>query len=354
MNMTQDPIKFYSYSGCETSPKVRDCVDFKYKNVDIQFPCIILMSVNNWNDYGYYTHFEGFYLPDKDDEIIELGTVIIIQSKAVNCHTTLPNEFEELSKTEFFSRGFFDFYNRLKSHEKIKDVVLSALNDIYFYHYTKESICKVDKALSRPYDTSLFRCNHIDFDISSEYAKDSKDMLDKISNLVNFLDKIEDENDKKVMARLLYGSIITSLESYLGDAFRYHIFGLKTKAYFYSFLKNYDFPKGEKRYSWKELGLKGNKIGEFIENKVKDVINDISFHNLGRVNELFKDILNVDLPKTWTNFNDSIQKRHDIFHRNGKTVAGTIIVIESSELSILIIDVKEFIGEMERILLAQL
>ena len=349
--MGEETLKFYSYYECEKSPTEADCSNFKSSKKDISYPCIVLMRFNNWNDYSHYTHFDGFYLPNKD-EIIELGTVIIIQSKAVDKHTNLPAEFEELSKNEFFSRGFLDYYNKLKSIEKIKDLVLSTLNDIYFHHYTKDDICKNDPTLSSPYDNSLFRSNYIDFDISSEYAKDSKDMLDKISNLVESLDKIENKDDMKFLARLLYGSIITSLESYLGDAFRYHIFS--NKAYFYSFLKNYDFPKGEKKYSWKELGLKGNKIGEFIENKVKDVINDISFHNLSNVNELFKKIINVDLPKSWSNFNDSIQKRHDIFHRNGKTVAETIIDIDSSELSKLKEDVKDFIGEMERIFLAQL
>lgn len=352
--MGKERIKFYSYYGCEKIPNFTDCDIFKEQKKDIVYPCIVFMRDNSWNDYNYYSHFNVFYLLDKN-KIHELGIVVIIQSKAVEGYTLLPNEFNELSKKEFFSRGSFNYYNQLNSLGSLKETVLSALNDIYFFHYTKKDIYKIDINLSDPYDNSLFRSKFIDFDISSEYAKDSKDILDRIHNLVKSLNKVKDENDQKFMARLLYGSIITSLESYLGDAFRSHIFNDKyNKSYIYSFLKNYDFPKGEKKYSWKELGLKGNKIGEFIENKIKVVINDISFHRLDIVNELYKDILNVDLPKNWSNFNDSIQKRHDIFHRNGKTVAGTTLEIKHSELLSLIGDVKNFIGEMERILLAQI
>jgi hypothetical protein len=345
--MTENKIHFYSYYGCDKSPNFEDCMTFDHVNEDISFPCIVLMRFNNWNDYNYHTHFQAFYLPNKG-KINKLGTVVIIQSKAENKYTKLPDKFHELSKKKYFSRGFFDFYKQLDLFGKIKDEVLGALNDIYFFHYTREDICKIDFTLSTPYDDSLFRNNYIDFDISSEYARDSNDMFDRISSLVWSLDKIEGENDRKVMSRLLFGSIITSLEAYLGDAFKFFIF--KHKKHFNSFLKNHKFP--EKKISWEKLG--SEDIDSYIRKKVQDTINNISFHNLKKVNKLYKDILNVDLPKNWSNFNDSIRKRHDIFHRNGKTIAGTTLEIEPSEISSLIRDAKNFISEMERILLTQI
>lgn len=345
----ENKIKFYSYYECVRSPTTVDCITFKSKKTDIAFPCIVLMRFNNWNDYGNYTHFDAYYLSNKD-EIFELGTVMIIQSKAVDSRTKLPDEFEELSKNEFFSRGTLLFYNNLKSFEKIKDVVLSALNDIHFHHYSREDICKIDIGLSSPYDNSLFRNEFYELEISSEYAKNSLEILDKITSCVDSLSKLDDEN-QNIIRKLLYGSVITSLESYLGDAFKYHV--INNKSYFYSFLKNYDF-KNEKKYDLKELGLHGDKIGEFIENKIKEIMNNTIFHKVELVCGLYKKILNVDLPSTIMDFKDSIQKRHDIFHRNGKNIVGIDLDIQSSDINELIISVKKFISETEKIMSAQM
>ncbi len=344
-----ESLIFYSYYKCIKSPKEEDCINFKKNNPEIKYPCLILMRVNNWNDYKYYTNFDIFYLPNKD-EVIELGIVKIIQSKAKDFYTILPDKFEQLSKNEFFSRGTLSFYNELKSLEKIKNIILSSLNDIYYHHYTKEGLSKIDMSLLVPYEQSLFRDDFYDLDVASEYAKNSLNMLYKIKNCVASLSKL-DENNQKVIRKLLYGSVITALESYLGDAFKYHV--INNKSYFYSFLKNYDF-KGEKKYDLNELGLHGNKIGEFIENRIKEIMNNIIFHKIELVNELYKQILNIDLLPMIMDFREAIQKRHDIFHRNGKNITGIDLNIQSYDILTLISQVKKFISETECIMAAQI
>jgi len=349
---TSETLTFYSFHDCVRIPEESDYVTFKkthFKNIN--YPCLILIRYNGWNDFGYFTHFNTLYLPNEQD-IIPLGDVKIIQSGAMNFNTNLPTEFKDLSKNKFFSRGTLSFYKKLRSLGELKNTVLSALNDIHYHDYTKEHISNIDGGcLLKPYEDSLFRDDFYDLEVSSEYAKDSLEMLDKISGCVTSLSTL-DEPKQEVIRKLLYGSVITSLEIYLGDAFKYHV--INNKSYFYSFLKNYEFPKGEKKYNLKELSLHGNKIGEFIVNKVKEIMNNIIFHKLELVDELYRDILNINLPSTWIDFQDAIKKRHDIFHRNGKNIVGNDLNIQSHEVSALITQVKKFISEMELIMNAQI
>jgi hypothetical protein len=342
-------IHFYSFNGCSKSPKLDDCIEFKSKKTDLEFPCVVLMRFNNWNDYSHYTHFNAFFLKDKETEIIDLGTIMIIQSKAKDLTTNLPDEFTELSKEEYFSRGTLFFYNKLTENLEIKEDILSNLNDIHFHHYSREHICKIDSDLSDAYDNSLFRNDFYELEVSSEYAKNSLEIIDKINACLESLSKL-DENSQKIVQKLLYGSVITALESYLGDAFKYHV--INKKSFFYSFLKNYDF-KNEKKYDLKELGLHGDKIGEFIENRIKEIMNNTIFHKVELVNELYKKILNVELHSSLMDFKDPIQKRHDIFHRNGKNIAGIDLEISSGDITNLIQSVKKFISETEKIITAQ-
>jgi hypothetical protein len=346
--MEKTKIKFYSYYDSKRTPNHTDAFNFKIKKTDIVFPCIVLVRCNNWNDYGFHSHFETFYLPDNKD-IVELGAVKIIQSKAVNCDTKLPDEFDELSKKEFFSRGALSFYNKLNSFGDIKDIVLSALNDVHFNRYSKEYICEVDNDLRYPYDNSLFRDDSSELEVSSDYAKYSLDILEKITSCVASLSKLDDK-EQKIIRKLLYGSVITSLETYLGDAFKYRV--INNESYYSSFLMNYRF-EDKKKYNLKELGLQGAKIGEFIKQKVKENLNNIIFHKVDLVKTLYREILNIDLPSTVMDFQDSIQKRHDIFHRNGKDIAGFDLNIQSSDITALIVLVKKFIIETEKIMAAQ-
>ncbi len=339
------PLNFYAIHNSAKLGELSCCLDFE-KNNNLNYPCLIFVRVNSWNDYNYYSHFFTFYFKGRN-KCKSLGNVKIIQYNAKEGYTTLPDSFEELPKEEFFSRGAICFYNNLK-FDGLKDRVLSSINDIHYNDYTKEHILKIgDGNLIFPYNQSLFRADFCDLEVSSEYAKNSLDILKKIEDCKNSLSKLDEEH-QIVIKKLLYGSIITSLESYLGDAFKYHV--INNKNYFYSFLKNYDFPSGEKKYNLSELGLQGEKIGEFIENKVKEIMDNIIFHNIRMTRELYRKILNIELPERLMSFQEDIQKRHDIFHRSGKNRAGIDMEIHSGEISYLITRVQKFIGDSEHIL----
>ncbi len=344
-----EKIHFYSYNDCKKTPVIGNCIYFKeIVRKDISFPCVVLMRNNTWNDYSYYTNFEGFYLPD-NHKLIPLGTICIIHSKAKECKTELPAEFMELPKKEFFSRGKLSFYDKLNSLANIKSTILSALNDIHFYHYTLEDIQKIDIALLYPYINSLFREDYYEIEVSSQYYKNSISMLNKILSCLNSISQMDGEN-QKIMKKLLFGAVITTLESYLGDAFKYKV--LNDKKYYYSFLKNYKF-ETEKNYSLNELAEHENKLDKFLESKVNEHLGNIIFHKIELVIGLYKKILNVELQPSLGSFKESIQKRHDIFHRNGKNIAGGEVGIEEADIRYIVNKTMKFIGETEKIIIAQ-
>ncbi len=343
--MEEKKLSFYSIHDSGKAEENKSAFNFEEKN-NLNYPCLIFVRINSWNDYSFYSNFRVFYLREKI-HIRDLGIVKIIQYQAEHCRTTLPSSFDELKKDEFFSRGTLSFYNNLKLIG-LRDGVLSSINDIHYNNYNKEDILKIgDGSLLFPYQGSLFREDFQDLEVSSGYARNSFEMLNKIQKCETSLSEINDE-EKEVIRKLLYGSVITCLESYLGDAFKFNV--INNKSYFYSFLKNYDFPRGETKYNLSDLGLKGNEIGEFIENKVKEIMNNIIFHNIKLTKELYKSILNIELPEELIGFQEDIQKRHDIFHRNGKNIAGGDVIIKETEIEHLIDKVRKFVGNCEHIL----
>lgn len=318
---------------------------------EISYPCLILVRNNGWNDYSYYTHFTPVFFQKADISTV-LSTVKIIQVKAKDLRTELPREFKELPKNEFFSRGSIKYYEELGKITGYKDLILCALNDIHFNDYSEDYFIKYEGGeLLYPYMNSLFRDDYFNLEVSSNYAKSAVETLDKISLCVDTVSKMEEPN-KKVMLNLLYGSVITTLESYLGDAFKFHI--MNNESYFYSFLKNYKFSKEENKYNIRELGLHGDKIGQFIKNKVKETMDKIIFHRVEIVDEIYKEILNIDLPGSLLGFKDAIQKRHDIFHRNGKDREGVELEIKDNQIRSLIYSVKKFISNVEILIRAKI
>jgi len=233
-----------------------------------------------------------------------------------------------------------------------RETILKAVNDVYHKGYSKKYFVRKGNAiLLSAYENSLFRGDDPEYsEISSEYAKESRNILKKIRASTISICNSEDEN-KDLIKKLIYGAVITTLESYLGDAFKYNV--INNKSYFYSFLKNFDFGHEDKEYRLSELGLQGDNIGKFIEERVKKIMNEQSFHNLHLVKKLYKKILNINLPENLMKFQEAVQKRHDIFHRNGKNIDGIELKIEEGDIYELVTEVENIIKEIETILEAR-
>jgi hypothetical protein len=110
---------------------------------------------------------------------------------------------------------------------------------------------------------------------------------------------------EKPLHRMLYASVITAMESYLSDAF--------TKVVLSNHEKLKIFVRTTKEFQNQKISLSDifQRI-EKIDQEVSDYLAGISFHNLGKVEALYKNTLDIEFPKEQARrIRKAIAIRHD-------------------------------------------
>jgi len=137
--------------------------------------------------------------------------------------------------------------------------------------------------------------------------------------------------------RMIYASVITSLETYLCDAFYKKV--INSNDLIEKFIrKNKEF--SEKKYSLDEI----IDWQTSIKKKVTKYLFDVMWHNLPKVEHFYNNVIEVDFPEDYTNILRAINNRHDIVHRNGKNSKGSTHKISRKQVINLIDEVKEFVN----------
>jgi putative zinc ribbon protein/HEPN superfamily RiboL-PSP-like protein len=170
-------------------------------------------------------------------------------------------------------------------------------------------------------------------------------------NNISTLRKLLSEQDLKYSKRLkqpyyrmIYSSTITSLETYLSDAF-YKKVSINNELLEKFIATNPEFAK--RQYSLTEV-IDWHKN---LRKRVTDYLFNISWHNLPKIQNMYKDVLGVNFPEDISNLHKAVAIRHDIVHRNGRTKPGSIHQLDKSKLLNLISDVKDFVSYINRQLL---
>ena len=129
---------------------------------------------------------------------------------------------------------------------------------------------------------------------------------------------------------------ITLMESYLSDTFINTVLGNDT--YIRRFVETFH------DYSSEMVKLNDiySKFDE-LDIKVTKSMMDIIYHNIPKVQGMYKDTLGVDFPKDIKIIHKAISYRHDIVHRNGKDKKGTMCNFN-------IENVIEILTEVERLI----
>ncbi|MBU3177643.1 hypothetical protein KPL47_15015 [Clostridium estertheticum] len=156
--------------------------------------------------------------------------------------------------------------------------------------------------------------------------------IENIEKLFNI--EINDESTKQVMYKMLYANIITAMETYLGDAFINTTF--KSDEFITNFANNYEDTKNRKLSVGE--ALKGEK---YLFNIITDDMQNILYHNLPKVKNIYKFTLGVDFPKDTGKLMENMSIRHDIIHRNGKNKHNDEIQLAKVD----IIELKDKIGD---------
>lgn len=155
---------------------------------------------------------------------------------------------------------------------------------------------------------------------------DSVKIEDSHNDTLEILDAIEDlspEHQKK-LRMLLYANVITKMETFLCDTLKQYVMSDKEhKKRFVSTYKDFN-----------DMNLKYSQIYEkydSLDNVIKNKLNDILYHNIPKVNNVYKKVIGIDIKPDDIVFK-AIDKRHDIVHRNGKDKEGNLLNISKDEV----------------------
>jgi len=187
------------------------------------------------------------------------------------------------------------------------------------------------------------------------YIFEDEEQYEAISSNTQFLFtfKTEIENLKELhqinidnpsidltLRRQIFIGIITSMETYLSDAFINTT--LNSEEFTKNFVKTFhEF--GNVQISLNELYDYNEKIEKICKQEMLDVI----YHNLPKIKGMYKDTLGVDIGNIGIPYK-AVIKRHDLVHRNGKTKKGQEVIIEKEMIDKLFVDIDIFIENIEK------
>ncbi len=182
-----------------------------------------------------------------------------------------------------------------------------------------------------------------------------KNNITQIKELINTKNvNIQNEVLEEFLRKLLYGNVITSLETYLSDEFTRIV--INDKGLISNYVKeskkfNGDKTKFSEIYSNMLLESKnGNDISieRYVRSKCIADIRDLTFHNLNLIKPLYKNVLGIDFPKNLDSIYRAIEIRHDLIHRNGKDKNDKTLRITYTQLTKIIRDSISFANHIHK------
>ncbi|WP_043023903.1 hypothetical protein [Fluviicola taffensis] len=151
--------------------------------------------------------------------------------------------------------------------------------------------------------------------------------------------KLANNRADKALRRQIYIGVISSMETYLSDAF------INTTLNSDIFLKR--FVATFKDFKNETISL--NKLYDEFEKiklRCRQSMLEIIFHNLAKVKGMYLDTLGVDFGSIAVP-SKAVTKRHDLVHRNGWTKEKDQIMVDNDIITDLIVDIQLFIDNIE-------
>ncbi len=142
-----------------------------------------------------------------------------------------------------------------------------------------------------------------------------------------------------IVVKMSYAYAVTLLESYLGDTLRTLI--SQDEQLLKNALRKFKVLKNVKLADVAETDLD-------IKSLVLRYVGDVLYHNIPNVIEMYEQVLGVKLEIDISKVIKITKLRHDIVHRNGRTIDGSTISIGAQDFTQAISDIKEFTGALQR------
>lgn len=161
-----------------------------------------------------------------------------------------------------------------------------------------------------------------------------------ILDIEKMLETKVDGTVEHCFTRLLYVNVITAMETYLSDAFINTV--VSNKEYMRRFIES--TPRFQKHKI--QLSDVYNEM-EKIEDRAKEYLIEVVWHNLPLVQSMYKAVFDIQLDDDLDYLVKAVMKRHDIVHRNGKTKKGEEILIIKSDVVDLLEKVDKLIENID-------
>ena len=172
---------------------------------------------------------------------------------------------------------------------------------------------------------------------NSKFHLVAKESFNDLRSIIESLELIK---VPVVLPRILYANAITIFETYLSDTMIYFV----TK--FDPLIRR--FVEQDEDFSKEMIPVSDIfKVKDKLDGRVRNLIQQITYHNLKRVKTLYKNILGIDFPSMIERIEGKIFIRHDIVHRNGKNVKGRIHAIKMEDTTILISELEAILNELD-------
>ena len=363
--LTESTLNFYTLLDYNGSHNNIDGNLISRLSIPISYPCVLLIRNNSWNDYSHVSHFYAYYFLEENNYSY-LGIIKIIKANntnepldSINYKTELDESFTSLDDNTFFSKGDNEFYESLKQLENgIGNRILGCLNEIVYKRYpARKFINSGDEFLVYGYKNSLLRGT---FESISRigYKRSAENMVSNILDLANQIPNEDLNPTQQIQLNLLYGSAVATLESFLKDAFMYHLLESSNNTFILKFLnsKQSDLKRMEFELSIVE-DIEILKIKDSISNvkeKVKTLLSSKAFTDLKFIENIYIKTLGINLPAELWDFSLPLENRHLIFHRNGLDENDNLISLTKDELIKLLGDMNLFIMDVHTQLETQL
>lgn len=169
-----------------------------------------------------------------------------------------------------------------------------------------------------------------DFDDLVEYQGENTIFYEVFVEALTEIHQLKDlAPDNTSLTRLLYASVITAMETYLSDTLKKQV--LNREAIRRRFIKAHD------AFKVKIVVADIYEKMESLKTEIVSEIDKMSFHNLDRIPALYRSVLTTEFPDgCLADLKRALDLRHDIVHRNGKSIAGTVVDISVSDVNGLI------------------
>lgn len=146
--------------------------------------------------------------------------------------------------------------------------------------------------------------------------------------------------NRSLLAKVLYANVISALETYLSDTLVYTVIS---------------FPPLIRRVIESDPEFKKRKLElsdlfrrhDGIKSEVSKYLEGLMYHDLAKINELYKSTLCVDFPKDMGDIFRAVDIRHDIVHRNGRRRTGENVDLSLESVKELTSKMKSFVESID-------